>query len=161
MAESFMSGLIPEEESPTVLGQNKKIDSKQEVGDLTDTDFSISKYNNPGNIERGIGWDGEVEGKGYGKNERFAIFKTPEAGLRALKMDLTTKLNRHKGDLRAMIAQYAPSTENDVNQYLKVVQQYAGVKDVYTESDIKNIVKGFIIMENSRELADKYIERLG
>ena len=161
MAESFMSDLMPEEESPTVLGQNKKIGSKQKMSASTETDFSISKFNNPGNIERGIGWDGEVEGKGYGKNERFAVFKTPEAGLRALKMDLTTKLNRHKGNLRAMIAQYAPSTENDVEEYLKVVQQYAGVKDVYTEDDINNIVKGFIVMENTRELADKYIERLG
>jgi len=157
MAESFMSDLIPEEESPTILGQNKKMGSNRNK----EVDISISKYNNPGNVERGIGFDGEVEGKGYGKNERFAIFKTPEAGLRALEIDLTTKLNRHKGNLKAMIAQYAPSTENDVDQYLKVVQQYAGVKDVYTEDDMNNIVKGFIVMENKSTLAKKYIARLG
>ena len=68
MAESFMSDLMPEEESPTVLGQNKKIGSKQKMSASTDTDYSISKFNNPGNIERGIGWDGEVEGLLYLKH---------------------------------------------------------------------------------------------
>jgi hypothetical protein len=56
-----------------------------------------------------------------------------------------------------MINQYAPPSENDTGQYLKVVQQYAGVKDKYTEADLDNIVKGFIRMENTKELAEKYI----
>ena len=56
-----------------------------------------------------------------------------------------------------MIEQYAPESENDVEQYLKVVEQTAGVKDIYTEEDIDNITKGFIRMENNKELADKYI----
>ena len=121
-----------------------------------ETDYSISKYNNPGNIEQGIQWEGLGEG-GYGPNERFAIFNTPEAGIRALRKDLTTKLNRFDGNLRKMIEQYAPESENDVEQYLKVVEQTAGVKDVYTEEDMDNITKGFIRMENKKELADKYI----
>ena len=121
-----------------------------------DTDYSISKYNNPGNIEQGIQWEGLAEG-GYGPNERFAIFETPQAGIRALKKDLTTKLARFDGNLRNMIEQYAPESENDVQRYLEVVQQTAGVKDIYTEEDLNNIVKGFIRMENKKELADKYI----
>jgi len=120
------------------------------------TDYSISKYNNPGNIEQGIQWEGLAEG-GYGPNKRFAIFETPQAGIRALKKDLTTKLARFDGNLRNMIEQYAPESENDVQRYLEVVQQTAGVKDIYTEKDLDNIVKGFIRMENKKELADKYI----
>ena len=123
-----------------------------------DVDTSISEFNNPGNIEAGIGFDGEIEGEGYGPNKRFAKFKTPQLGIRALKLDLTTKLRRFNGDLAAMINQYAPPSENDTGQYLKVVQQYAGVKDKYTDADLDNIVKGFIRMENKKELAEKYIK---
>ena len=123
-----------------------------------DMDTSISEFNNPGNIEAGIGFDGEIEGEGYGPNKRFAKFRTPQLGIRALKLDLTTKLRRFNGDLAAMINQYAPPSENDTGQYLKVVQQYAGVKDRYTEADLDNIVKGFIRMENKKELAEKYIK---
>ena len=43
---------------------------------------------------------------------------------------------------------------------MKVVQQTAGVKDIYTEADLDNIVKGFIRMENKKELADKYIAKM-
>ena len=123
-----------------------------------DIDTSISEFNNPGNIEAGFGFDGEIEGEGYGPNKRFAKFKTPQLGIRALKLDLTTKLRRFNGDLAAMINQYAPPSENDTGQYLKVVQQYAGVKDKYTDADLDNIVKGFIRMENKKELAEKYIK---
>ena len=123
-----------------------------------DIDTSISEFNNPGNIEAGIGFDGEIEGEGYGPNKRFAKFKTPQLGIRALKLDLTTKLRRFNGNLAAMINQYAPPSENDTGQYLKVVQQYAGVKDKYTDADLDNIVKGFIRMENKKELAEKYIK---
>ena len=143
---------------------NEKVDSKptNSTDNATSNkkvegDYSISQYNNPGNIERGIKWEGLAEG-GYGPRQRFAIFTTPEAGIRAMKKDLTTKLNRHDGDLRKMIAEYAPELENDVKKYLKVVQQTAGVKDVYTEKDLDNIVKGFIRMDNRKPLADKYIK---
>jgi hypothetical protein len=143
MAETMLGEMMPGEE----LGKKG--------GNPIDT--SISKYNNPGNIEAGIGFDGELKGQGYGPNQRFAVFRTPQLGIRALKLDLSTKLKRFNGDLAAMINQYAPPSENDTGQYLKVVQQYAGVKDKYTEADLDNIVKGFIRMENTKELAEKYI----
>ena len=94
----------------------------------------------------------------YGDNGRFTTFKTPEDGIRAMTKDLTTKLKRHNGDLKAMIAEYAPKADgNDVKKYLKVVKKTAGDKYRYTEADIQNIVKGFIRMENKKELADHYI----
>ena len=75
-----------------------------------------------------------------------------------MKIDINTKLNRFNGDLRKVIEQYAPSSENDVDKYLQVVQKTAGIKDKYTEKDLDNIVKGFIRMENKKELANKYIK---
>jgi hypothetical protein len=162
MSEAITTAVPEEPKIEEIV--NEKVDSKptNSTDNATSNkkvegDYSISQYNNPGNIERGIKWEGLAEG-GYGPRQRFAIFTTPEAGIRAMKKDLTTKLNRHDGDLRKMIAEYAPESENDVKKYLKVVQQTAGVKDVYTEKDLDNIVKGFIRMENRKPLADKYIK---
>ena len=162
MSEAITTAVPEEPKIEEIV--NEKVDSKptNSTDNATSNkkvegDYSISQYNNPGNIERGIEWEGLAEG-GYGPRQRFAIFTTPEAGIRAMKKDLTTKLNRHDGDLRKMIAEYAPESENDVKKYLKVVQQTAGVKDVYTEKDLDNIVKGFIRMENRKPLADKYIQ---
>ena len=36
----------------------------------------------------------------------------------------------------------------------------AGIKNIYDENDIKNLVEGFIRMENKKDLADKYIDIL-
>jgi hypothetical protein len=118
-----------------------------------------SVHNNPGNIENSsIKWNGQREGVGYGPNDRFASFETPEAGIRAMTMDITSKFKEFNGDLKKMIEKYAPSSENDVKKYLQVVQKTAGKKYRYTEKDIPNIVKGFIRMENKKELADYYIK---
>ena len=162
MSEAITTAVPEEPKIEEIV--NEKVDSKPTnstdnatANKKVEGDYSISQYNNPGNIERGIEWEGLAKG-GYGPKQRFAIFTTPEAGIRAMKKDLTTKLNRHDGDLRKMIAEYAPESENDVKKYLKVVQQTAGVKDVYTEKDLDNIVKGFIRMENRKPLADKYIQ---
>ena len=113
-------------------------------------------YNNPGNIKKtDIKWDGEGSDT-YGKG--FTTFKTPEDGIRALTKDLSSKLKEFNGDLKAMISKYAPEKDgNDVKKYLQVVQKSAGKKYRYTEADLQNIVKGFIRMENKKELADHYI----
>ena len=117
-----------------------------------------SQYNNPGNIEKtGIKWDGEGKST-YGDNGRFTTFDTPEAGIAAMTKDLTTKLKDFNGDLKAMISKYAPElTQKELKNYMQVVQKTAGKKFKYTEADIQNIVKGFIRMENEKELADYYI----
>ena len=118
--------------------------------------LSPTKHNNPGNIKKtDIKWDGEGK-EGYG--DGFTSFDTPEAGIAAMTKDLTTKLDRHGGDLKKMIAEYAPAADgNDVKKYLQVVQKTAGKKYKYTKDDIENIVKGFIRMENKKGTADYYI----
>ena len=74
--------------------------------------------------------------------------------------DLTTKLKRHNGDLKKMIENYASGKDgNDVKKYLQVVQKTAGKKYRYTMDDIDNIVKGFIRMENKKELADYFARK--
>ena len=116
-----------------------------------------SEYNNPANLEKtSIKWDGET-GKTY-SNGRFTTFDTPEAGIAAMTKDLTTKLKDFNGDLKSMINKYAPElTQKELKNYMQVVQKTAGKKYKYTMDDIDNIVKGFIRMENKKELADYYI----
>jgi len=118
--------------------------------------LSPTKHNNPGNIKKtDIKWDGEGT-ETYG--DGFTSFDSPEAGISAMTKDLTTKLKRHNGDLKAMISEYAPASDgNDIKKYMKVVKKTAGDKYRYTEEDIQNIVKGFIRMENKKETADYYI----
>ena len=111
---------------------------------------------NPGNIEAGQDFEGET---GTYRNGRFAWFESPEAGLRAMKMDLTKKLNDFDGNLPAMIEKYASKKDgNDTAAYLKVVQQYAGKKKVYSSEDINNIMKGFIAMENTAARKNFYFK---
>jgi hypothetical protein len=114
---------------------------------------------NPGNLEAGkIRWKGET---GTYKNGRFVWFESPEAGLRAMKIDLTKKLNDFDGNLPAMIEKYASKKDgNDTAAYLKVVQQYAGKKKVYSPSDLDNIMRGFIAMENKAATRDFYFDIL-
>ena len=113
---------------------------------------------NPGNIEAGQDFEGET---GTYRNGRFAWFESPEAGLRAMKMDLTKKLNDFDGNLPAMIEKYASKKDgNDTAAYLKVVQQYAGKKKVYSPSDLDNIMRGFIAMENKAATRDFYFDIL-
>jgi hypothetical protein len=57
---------------------------------------NITRYNNPGNIERGQGYAGET-GQFYAEDRErpFVVFDTPEAGMRAIVRDMNTKLNRY------------------------------------------------------------------
>jgi hypothetical protein len=138
----------------TVPGSSTRDDGKV----MADMPENVNIYNNPGNIKVGQAFDGE---SGTYANGRFAKFDTPQAGLRAMKMDLTTKIKRHKGNLQAMIEEYAPSSDNnDTKKYLEVVQKYAGKKKVYSPSDLDNIIKGFIAMENKAGARDFYFDIL-
>lgn len=79
---------------------------------------------NPGNI-RGAAqkWQGQVAVDGDG----FAIFDTPENGLRALALLL--KNYRDKYALRTItgiISRWAPPTENDTQSYIRSVSNRVG-----------------------------------
>ena len=116
-------------------------------------------YNNPGNIERsGDKWYGMVEDKGYGKNERFAVFDTPQLGVRAMMKDLRTKINTFDGNLEEIIKKYAPSSENDTNAYIANVKKIIGNKDIVTEKDLKSLAKAVITVENSPKMRDYYLK---
>ncbi len=118
----------------------------------------VTTYNNPGNLEKGQGYAGET-GKTYANDRErpFVVFDSPEMGVRALAMDLQTKIKRHEGDINKIIAQYAPDNENDTKKYQEFVKQKLK-KDKVTDKDLKFLVQAIIEKENKPEVASYYLE---
>ena len=118
----------------------------------------VTTYNNPGNLEKGQGYAGET-GKTYANDRErpFVVFDSPEMGVRALAMDLQTKIKRHEGDVNKIIAQYAPDNENDTKKYQEFVKQKLK-KDKVTDKDLKFLVQAIIEKENKPEVASYYLE---
>ena len=111
-------------------------------------------FNNPGNIEIGQGYAGET-GDTYA--DRFAVFDSPQMGVRALGRDLKTKIKRFDGDLFSIINQFAPDNENDTNNYYEYVRDQVG-SDTITENDLGAVVRAIIKMENKPEIAAQYLD---
>lgn len=83
------------------------------------------RNNNPGNIEKGVGFDGEVEGN----DPRFATFKAPEDGIRGLAVNLLTYQRRHGLDtVQGIIGRWAPDSENETGAYVQQVSRVVGVQ---------------------------------
>jgi len=116
-------------------------------------------YNNPGNVERTQGWAGMLPDTGYGSEDRFAVFDSPQMGLRALMRDTATKIKKHGGDLSKMINEYAPPSENPTNRYYEYVKSKVG-RDKVTVNDLPRIVQGIIEFENKpdSELSKMYLD---
>jgi hypothetical protein len=111
-------------------------------------------FNNPGNIEIGEEYAGET-GEKYA--ERFAVFDSKEMGIRALALDLKTKIKRHNGIISEIIKEYAPSSENDTASYIKFVEKKLGKKEI-TVDDIAELTKAIILRENKKNIANLYLE---
>jgi hypothetical protein len=116
-------------------------------------------YNNPGNVERNQGWAGMVPDTGYGSEDRFAVFDSPQMGLRALMRDTATKIKKHGGNLSKMINEYAPPSENPTKRYYEYVKSKVG-RDKVTVNDLPRIVQGIIEFENKpdSELSKMYLD---
>ena len=84
------------------------------------------RNNNPGNIMKGgDNWQGEVQGN----DPRYATFATPEAGIRAMGKTLLTYQEKHGlNSVEAIIARWAPATENNTVAYVATVAKEMGVK---------------------------------
>lgn len=91
------------------------------------------RNNNPGNIEKGAGWRGLAEDQSG--DDRFAIFKSPVWGIRALcKVLLTYHRHRRAADgsvidtVREYIFRWAPPSENDTDAYVMAVRMALDVE---------------------------------
>lgn len=118
--------------------------------------MSEKVYNNPANIEVGQGYAGET-GETYGEKGRermFAVFDSPQMGVRALARDLKTKIKRHGGDVQKIITQFAPDFENPTSNYRKhIVNTLGGLDKVESNNPehLKLMMKGIIEFENKKD----------
>jgi len=112
-------------------------------------------YNNPGNVEATEGWAGDT-GERYGENDRFAVFDSPEMGLRALMRDVRTKIKDSKGSIKQMITKYAPPNENPTDEYIAYVEKAVGKKKAALK-DAPAITKAILEFENKPKLREYYL----
>lgn len=78
------------------------------------------RNNNPGNIRQ---W------AGAGSDGSFAVFGTPQDGVRAMAQNLRSYINNHHADtIRRIISRWAPSSDgNNTAEYIKHVSQRTGI----------------------------------
>ncbi len=112
------------------------------------------RNNNPGNIMKGDkGWQGEVQGN----DPRYATFATPEAGIRAMGKTLLTYQEKHGlNSVEAIIARWAPATENNTAAYVATVAKAAGVKpdaplNLRDPAVLTAVTRAMIQVENGKQ----------
>ena len=116
-------------------------------------------YNNPGNIRPGEDYAGET-GEFYTAldGSKYVIFDSPEMGLRALFVDLRSKITQFNGDIDQIVNKYAPPTDgNPTTKYASFVKNKMG-KDVVTEADLPDLVFAFVSFENKKSVASQYLK---
>jgi len=113
--------------------------------------ITVTKLNNPGNIEAGEKFAGET-GETYAG--RFAVFDSPQMGIRALALDLRSKMNEFDGDVSKIMDKYAPLSENP-RTYEKYVKSKVGNK--VTDENFNELVASIIQFENKPEIAAEYL----
>lgn len=108
------------------------------------------RNNNPGNI-RNVGdtYIGEV--KTYGS---FKVFSTMNYGFRAMFCCFNTKIKRGVNTIRGIISEWAPSSENDTEVYIRNVCERTGLKedqvlDIRNEKDMIALARAICLQENS------------
>lgn len=84
------------------------------------------RNNNPGNLNRGEQWQGLAELHEMSPDQiaegRFAVFKSPVWGFRALATVLRNYSRLHGlNTIRQIVNRWAPPSENDTEAYIKAV----------------------------------------
>lgn len=116
------------------------------------------RLNNPGNLEWGDPWQGLVPRtesmyafKGNAQQKRFAQFKSPAYGIRAIARTLITYQDKYGlRTVKEIIHRWAPSVENPTDAYVKAVRAVVGgdYVDTHNYQDLRNLVEAIIRHEN-------------
>lgn len=118
------------------------------------------RNNNPGNIDYNPrnDWQGQlgIEPKVGSSKPRFALFDTPENGIRALGKLIRTYQNKHGlKTVEQIISRWAPSNENNTRAYAEAVAKSMGVTphaniNVNTAAMLRPLVEAIIRHENGQ-----------
>jgi|TARA_R110000796_G_scaffold33509_2_gene86830 hypothetical protein len=107
------------------------------------------RNNNPGNIRKGIDWDGLSEDQD--NDSSFAQFQTPEYGIRAMfKIMKTYRTKYDINTIEGIVTRWAPPLENDTEEYISFVETYTGLDraEELEDNDMSDVVMSIIHMEN-------------
>lgn len=112
------------------------------------------RNNNPGNLVKGINWQGAV-----GDDGRFIIFQNIAYGIRAIFMDLLKDyFVDGQNTITDLINEYAPAFENNTSNYINYVSKRTGIapNTIFkpTAENFQSIVRAILEMENGRANAD-------
>ncbi|WP_343714039.1 structural protein [Inquilinus sp.] len=117
------------------------------------------RNNNPGNIDAGQAWIGRAERAEMTQEQkaekRFAIFKAPEWGIRAIAKLLQSYQTKHKlRTVRGIVNRWAPPVENNTSAYVAAVAKAVGVGpdepvDVTDYDTAARLVDAIIAHENA------------
>lgn len=121
------------------------------------------RNNNPGNLNY-VGQAGaHIE---PGPHGRFAVFQTPQDGLRALRDQLIRYQQRGIDSVTAIISKWAPpSDDNDTSAYISTVAARMGVTanaplGPLTPSRLATLMRAIIQVENGQDPYGPLIERV-
>jgi len=154
-----ITGIINEMTQRIISGEdvNAPIENIGEP-EKSDDQVSFTPYNNPFNLEF-KGQEGAEPGYGGETGQRFASFDTLDRGLK-------TGINRVAeivGDGRTteeFLDIYAPREDNpkSFDNYLASLEKKVG--PTIEPNEIKDLTKGVIRFENTRDIADQYLDYL-
>ena len=125
------------------------------IPDMTTGTPRGERNNNPGNIRlSATRWQGQVDGT----DPAFVTFATPQDGIRALAKLLRNYQTIHGlRTVRAIIARYAPASENNTSAYVGAVASALGVSpdapiDLNSDATLQQLVAAIIQHENGRNV---------
>lgn len=116
------------------------------------------RNNNPGNIEKGQPWQGLSADQS--SDSRFAVFREPVWGLRALGKTLQTYQRLYGiNTIRAAISRWAPSVENNTDAYVNAVARHVGASpdaplDFSRQSVLVPMIEAIVRHENGQQPYD-------
>lgn len=115
------------------------------------------RNNNPGNLRKGQDFKGEIA-----SSNDFAAFENIAWGLRALAVDLSTKIRNGYNTIEKIIYRYAPPFENDTENYIARVTSSTGFTRSRTltadPETLAKLMRGIVNVELGTQYSP-YIER--
>lgn len=109
------------------------------------------RNNNPGNLRPGDNWQGMI-----GENAGFIVFQDISWGIRALGIDLSTKIKKGYNTIEKIITRYAPPSENDTQAYINLVVDYTGLSATHVLTADANTLRRLIRAIMNVELGTSY-----
>lgn len=111
------------------------------------------RNNNPGNLRISENaWQGKVP-VAQNTDGSFEQFISPEYGIRALFIDLRSKINRGLNTVEKIMNVYAPPNENNTIAYITAIENMTGIgrNKTITVNEIPAIIPAIIKVENGTQ----------